>query len=193
MDIIAHGLWAGAGAILAQRYNPIPRGTVLAIVAMAVLPDIPHLIPVVGWSLFGDGSAAAIRAYAMAVAGNAPAAPPDIDSWSHNLHCVMHSAVIAGLVTLLSWWRLRYLWLPLLGWWSHIVIDVFTHAVDYFPSPVLYPFTRKGFDGLAWTNPWFMVGNYTALVLVYGWLAWHRRTTLLAMKRSDRCTESGKD
>lgn len=56
MDIIAHGLWAGAGTIWAQRYRPIPRGTTLAIVAMAVLPDIPHLLPVVGWWLFGDGA-----------------------------------------------------------------------------------------------------------------------------------------
>jgi hypothetical protein len=39
------------------------------------------------------------------------------------------------------WAVRRTLWLPLLGWWSHIVIDVFTHSADYYAVPVLYPFT----------------------------------------------------
>jgi membrane-bound metal-dependent hydrolase YbcI (DUF457 family) len=51
----------------------------------------------------------------------------------------------------------RTLWIPLLGWWSHIVIDVFTHSADYYAVPVLYPFTERGFDGIAWITPWFMV------------------------------------
>ena len=38
---------------------------------------------------------------------------------------------------------------PLLGWWSHIVIDVFTQSADFYPSSVLYPITQRGFDGLA--------------------------------------------
>ena len=81
----------------------------------------------------------------------------------HTIHCIAHSAVIAAGVTLLLWaWR-RALWLPLLGWWSHIVIDVFTHSADYYASPVLYPFTERGFDGIAWITPWFMALNYLAL------------------------------
>jgi hypothetical protein len=52
---------------------------------------------------------------------------------------------------------------PLLGWWSHIVIDVFTHSADYYASPVLYPLTERGFDGIAWITPWFMVANYLVL------------------------------
>ncbi len=175
MDIIAHALWAGAGTLLARRRWNVSRATVVATITMAVMPDIPHLLPIVAWSVFGDGSLAVLRDYAIATTGQVPAAPPDVDSWSHNLHCVAHSAIVAGVVTLLSWWWLRRLWLPLLGWWSHIVIDVFTHAIDYFPSPVLYPFTRVGFDGIAWTTPWFMAVNYAALATVYLWLTWTKR------------------
>ena len=62
------------------------------------------------------------------------------------------------------------MWLPLLGWWSHIVIDVFTHSAEFYPSPVLYPFTQRGFDGIAWNTPAFMAANYLALALAAAWL-----------------------
>jgi len=167
MEILAHALWAGTGTILARRHWSISPRTAALTVAMAVMPDIPHLIPVVGWSVFGDGSAASVLDYAIAVAGQLPAAPKDVDSWSHNLHCVVHSAVVAGAITSMSLFWKRGFWIPLAGWWSHIVIDVFTHSIDYFPSPVLYPFTREGFDGIAWNTPWFLLVNYGVLAATY--------------------------
>lgn len=101
--------------------------------------------------------------------------PPIVQLLSHNLHCVMHSAPIAGFVTVVACMVRRTLWLPLLGWWSHIVIDVFTHSADYYAVPVLYPFTERGFDGIAWITPWFMALNYTALVAVGAWLLMTRK------------------
>lgn len=62
----------------------------------------------------------------------------------------------------------------MLGWWSHILIDVFTHSADFYPSPVFYPLTYWGFDGLAWNTPWFMGINYFLLVLLAA-LVWRRR------------------
>lgn len=76
----------------------------------------------------------------------------------------------------------RSLWIPLLGWWSHIIIDVFTHSADYYPSPVLYPFTQAGFDGIAWNTPWFMVLNYVALGTT-GWWLWRSRASKKAINR----------
>jgi membrane-bound metal-dependent hydrolase YbcI (DUF457 family) len=83
---------------------------------------------------------------------------------------VLHSAVIAALVTALAWRRRGAFWWPLAGWWSHIVIDVFSHSADFYPSPVLYPFTQRGFDGLAWNTPGFMAANYAALAACTTWL-----------------------
>ena len=131
MDVFAHALWAGAGVMLAQRRWAVTSRTATATVSLAVAPDIPHLLPIVGWSVFGTGTAAPVEGYAIAVPG---------------------------------------LWIPLLGWWSHIVIDMFTHSADYYPSPVLWPITRQGFDGAAWNTPVFMTLNYLALAAVYLWL-----------------------
>jgi hypothetical protein len=172
MDILAHALWAGAGVALARRRWPVSTRTAAVTIGLAVAPDVPHLLPIVGWSAFGTGTAAAVSGYAYAIPGREPALPTTIELVSHHLHCVTHSAIIAALVTLLIWASTRRLWIPLLGWWSHIVIDVFTHSADYYPSPVLYPLTRTGFDGVAWNTPWFMVLNYAALAATYLWL-WH--------------------
>jgi membrane-bound metal-dependent hydrolase YbcI (DUF457 family) len=95
-----------------------------------------------------------------------PTLPAMVLLVSHTLHCTIHSALIAGLVTLMAWRFKPVLLIPLLGWWSHIVIDVFTHSANYYPSPVLYPLTERGFDGIAWITPWFMVVNYPALGFV---------------------------
>ena len=170
MDILAHALWAGAGLGLARQRWAVPSKTLAATVVLAVLPDLFHLLPIAGWWAFGEGNLAALWAYAVAIPGQEPALPPLVAAWSYHLHCVAHSAIIAGAVTLLVWAVRRSLWIPLLGWWSHIIIDVFTHSADFYPSPVLYPITQRGFDGLAWNTPWFMVLNYSALGLTGLWL-----------------------
>jgi hypothetical protein len=173
MDVFAHALWAGAGVMLVRRRWPISNPTAAWTVALAVAPDVPHLLPIAGWSLFASGTAATVMGYAIAVPGEEPAVPPWIESLSQHLHCIPHSLIIAAVVTLLLWWWRRSLWVPLLGWWSHIVIDIFSHSADYYAVPVLYPFTMRGFDGVAWNTPWFMALNYLALAVTWVWL-WRR-------------------
>jgi len=170
MDVLAHALWAGMGCAAARRKVDLPPCTVVATVTLAVLPDVAHMLPVAAWVMLGEGAWATLGRYAFAAPGNEPVLPESIALWSHRLHCVGHSAVIALLVTALAWLGLRRLWIPLLGWWSHILIDVFTHSRDYYPAPVLYPFTMRGFDGLAWNRPWFVALNYAALGAVGLWL-----------------------
>ena len=170
MDIVAHTLWAAAGATVLHRRQRLSRPAVIATLVLAALPDLIHLLPIAGWWLIGDGSFAALYAYAVAVPGQEPGLPPLVQLGSHHLHCVMHSAPVAALATGAVWVARRPFWIPLLGWWSHIVTDVFTHSADYYAVPVLYPFTDRGFDGIAWTTPWFMALNYLALVAVGVWL-----------------------
>ncbi len=120
MDIFAHALWAGAGVGLAHRRWPVKPVVAAATVVLAALPDVPHLLPILAWSVLGEGTFAALGAYAIAMPGKEPTTLPLVALLSHHLHCVMHSAVVAGAVTLGVWALQRALWIPLLGWWSHI-------------------------------------------------------------------------
>ena len=117
----------------------------------------------------------ALRGFVVAVPGQEPGLPPAVQGWSHHLHGVMHSTPVAAFVTALIWAARRSIWLPLLGWWSHIVIDVFTHSADCCAVPVLDPFTERGFDGIAWTTSWFLALNYVAIVATGWWVGWSGR------------------
>lgn len=174
MDIVAHALWAGIGLALARRHRPIASHTVSATLALAVVPDLAQLLPLLGRAIF-TGDAHVLVAYATALPGLEPALPAAVALWAHHLHCALHSAVIAAAVTVALYTIMRSFWIPLLGWWSHIVIDVFTHSAEFYPAPVLYPFTQQGFDGLAWNTPWFLAANYAAIALALGLLAATRR------------------
>jgi hypothetical protein len=169
MDVVAHMLWAAAGTAFAARRFTLSRRTIVATLALAALPDVLQFIPLVAWSLSGQGQWSALWTHATALPGQEPVLPALVGFTSHHLHCIAHSAVIAGAVTVLVWCATRSLWFPLLGWWSHIAIDVFTHSAGFYVSPVLYPFTYGGFDGVAWNEPWFMALNYAALALVGLW------------------------
>jgi len=199
MDLAAHSLWVGAAlVVLFRRTNrpgddrpgcgsadraPPGRGVVVVTLLAALLPDLVHVLPVALWAL-ADGGWSGLLAYGTAL----PDQEPDMPAWtglaSHHLHCFFHSALVAlgiHLSVLLLWWahgrkagRISGLpWrlaLPLWAWWSHILIDVLTHSDDFYPSPVLYPVTYAGFDGVAWNRPGFMLLNYLALGLTWAWL-----------------------
>lgn len=165
MDMLAHALWAGVGVAVLRRRMPVPRKVAAATVALAVLPDVAQFLPLLAWYIGGDGSWAALQAFAVASPGQEPLMPAWVSGLSHHLHCIMHSAVIASLVTLMLSWAMRRFWIPLAGWWSHILIDVPTHSADFYPVPVLYPFTYAGFDGWAWNQPWMLALTYGALAI----------------------------
>jgi hypothetical protein len=175
MDIVAHALWAGVGVALARRKMPIERRTAGLTVALAVLPDVLQLLPLLAWILSTNGALETLSAYSLASPGTEPALPPVVALVTHHLHCVAHSAIVAAAATAACWLWLRRFWLPLAGWWLHVVIDVFTHSADFYPSPVLYPLTMWGFDGVAWNAPWFLAANYAALGAAGAWLFATRR------------------
>ena len=172
MDILAHGLWAAALVQLVRRRTPVTPGAGRATVAAAVVPDLMHALPLLLWTALAGGrhGLAALSAYAVASPGQEPALPAWVALASHHLHCIAHSALIAALVTVLCWVAVRRVALALVGWWSHVVIDVFTHSADYYPVPVFYPLSNLAFDGIAWNEPWALAANYAALAAVWSWL-----------------------
>ncbi|MCW5667266.1 MAG: hypothetical protein KIT35_25800 [Piscinibacter sp.] len=118
MDIVAHSLWAGLGVAAVARRWPVSTSQARTAVTLAALPDIGHLIPIALWALLGGGTWAALQGYAFATPGAEPWLPSAVQAWSHTLHCVMHSAVVASVVTMVAWLRWPWLLVPLAGWWS---------------------------------------------------------------------------
>ena len=186
MDILAHALWVGAGATALKRKKKINSRTMWMAIAFTVLPDIPLFIPVLIWALSPAGSFQAFYDYIFATPTSEPHIPSAIIFISHHFHCTMHSLVIVGAVTLLAWTYFRRFPIALLGWWIHIVIDIFSHSKEYYAVPVLYPFSEEGFNGIAWISPWFQAANYGLLLVVYFWLYFQTRFRLSWRKMRER-------
>lgn len=67
------------------------------------------------------------------------------------------------------WWLVPW---EMLGWLLHILSDIPTHSYRFYPTPFLWPLSSFKFDGFSWGTPWFLIANFTALIIVYVLLFW---------------------
>jgi uncharacterized SAM-binding protein YcdF (DUF218 family) len=49
-------------------------------------------------------------------------------------------------------------------------MDIPTHTSDFFPTHFLYPLSNVHVNGMSWGSPWFMLLNYSGLLIIYGFL-----------------------
>ena len=175
MDIVAHVLWAGAGARLLRSTMPVSRATFVWMVGLAAAPDIVPMLPVAAYALTDPRSLQFALAYITATPGLEPTMPDWVSSLTHHLHCAMHSVVVLGVLTAFLWHVRGRFPIALLGWWSHVLIDIPTHSADYYAVPLFYPLSDMAFNGIAWTSPSFMAINYASLAMIYVWLYRRRR------------------
>ena len=88
---------------------------------------------------------------------------------SHTLYQYSHSLILWLLVFLVVWLIFKKPKFELLGWALHILIDIPSHSVLFFPTPFLFPISTYVFPyGIAWSNMYFMIVNYIALFVVWG-------------------------
>ncbi|HLC85729.1 MAG TPA: hypothetical protein VJG30_00360 [Candidatus Nanoarchaeia archaeon] len=90
---------------------------------------------------------------------------PDYIYQSYN---ITHSLLIFSVTVLVFYLIIRSIPWPLLAWGIHIIIDIPTHTREFFPTPILWPISDINVSGISWGTPWFMIVNYSALVIVYG-------------------------
>lgn len=157
MDTLAHGLWGGLAAGWKKRFG-------LAFL-FGVAPDMCSF-----------GALIIIRV----VQGTfVPGKPPHatIPDWLHVAYDFSHSLIIIGALWLVLRFTTRELWVPFLAWPLHIICDIPTHSQAYFPTPFLFPLSSYTFDGFSWAQRWFMITNYSGLlVLAVVWVVYrHRR------------------
>ena len=169
MDILAHTLWANAGArgakaIAKSKGNKEFKISPAWTGFFGVAPDffaftIPFLIGIYNL-LFNPAFEGGFGGHHIEVNGF------DLAAY---LYQFSHSLVIFILVFILVWViykRPRY---ELLGWALHILIDIPSHSAGFYPTPFLFPISDYKFlYGVSWANQIYMIINYSALLLVWG-------------------------
>lgn len=84
------------------------------------------------------------------------------------LYSISHSLIIWGIIFALLWFfGFKWLAIAYCGWAFHILLDIFTHSKDSFPTRILWPVSNFYFSGFGWSNKWFMLGNYIVILLLY--------------------------
>lgn len=174
MDVFSHGVWAMA----------IARGTNIKTNTRMMRPSIAFLfgifpdlfafsIPILSlvWAmLLGSSPEAA------AGPGPSPLRSPEMLALAHNLYNLSHSLIVFLVVFLVvALLRKKRPYWELSGWLFHILCDIPTHSDEFFPTPVFWPLADWKFDGFSWGQPWFIIANWTTLLLLHvGLTLWKR-------------------
>ncbi len=168
MDILAHTLWANYGGraankLISKKKKNIPKINIFWVSFMGVFPDffafgIPFFI--ILWQIItGDLSLSSFGSH------HAPAGVNfDLSAY---LYQYSHSLVVWALVFIVFWFIYKRPRFELLGWALHIIIDIPSHSIDFFPTPFLFPISEYRFPyGIQWSNRWYMIINYSLLLAI---------------------------
>lgn len=151
MDFISHGLWGG---LLLGRRN---KRAFWWSFALGVAPDALS---------FGIFFVLALLGFAQGP-DFGPPDPNSVPGFVYSLYDLTHSLVIFGAVFLLVWLISSRPFLPLLAWGFHIILDIFTHSADFFPTPFLWPVSDFKVDAWSWGNWWIFAPNILVLIVLY--------------------------
>ncbi|KKR88819.1 MAG: hypothetical protein UW50_C0001G0104 [Candidatus Wolfebacteria bacterium GW2011_GWA1_44_24] len=168
MDVFSHGLWSAAIYKSANIKVKQRMKTWLAVL-FGIFPDVFSFAPLFIW-LFGG----LIFGYSNFSDFPSPdatePAKPDtllifkITSLLYNFsHSLIAFVVIFGIAYLIF---KRPVW-EMFAWLLHILIDIPTHSYKFYPTPFLWPASDFKFNGFLWSEPWFIILNYSSLVIVF--------------------------
>jgi hypothetical protein len=163
MDTLAHGLWGGAA--FGQRNHQWKWAFFLG-----MCPDLFSFGPFFLTHMGDIGERWAHHRMG----------PPDprlIPTYVYHAYNITHSLVVWGILMLVAW-RLygRHAW-PLGAWGLHILCDIPTHSLRFFPTPYLWPLPTPFFNGHSWGNKTFMLANYAGIALTYLVLTWRKASS----------------
>lgn len=174
MDILSHGLWGALGTRALNQARQTRLSPMQGFL-WGVFPDLFAFVPALAWlawqMMTGDLTLNDLPR------GN-PSEPPDPGSpfaLASTLYLFSHSLIIFLPIFLLIYRKNRSIALPMLAWAFHILCDIPTHDIHFYPTPFLWPLSAIRVDGFSWSHTWFMGLNYGALAFTYLWL--HSRAT----------------
>ena len=144
MDTLSHGLWGGVA------FGRRSRRDFWLSFAFGVAPDLLSFGVFTVDRLLRSG-------FSRPELGDVPV-------YVAPLYDVTHSFVTFAVAFAIVWAiRRKPLW-AMLAWPLHIVLDIFTHSSDFFPTPFLWPLVDYRFDGVSWGTPAVFFTNWALLV-----------------------------
>ena len=160
MDIFSHGLWAAAAA---QGINlkAKKRLSVGKFAAWGVFPDLFAFTVAFGAMVFTGMRFDPHDAEPYGGNGHI------VYQLTHTLYNMSHSMIVFAAVFGLAWLLFRRPLWEMGGWLLHIVMDVPTHSYAFFPTPILWPASGWKFNGISWSQSWFIVADFSALAVTY--------------------------
>lgn len=156
MDIVAHGLYGGAG------FAHKSKKSFWTAVWWGIFPDLiafGSFFPIFVWR-YGFHREQIMRVE-----------PPTIElipRYVHIIYNFSHSLIIFALVFGLIWFFMKRPIYELLAWGLHILMDIPSHTNRFFPTPFLYPFSSFTVNGISWGTPWFFFSYWGVLIAIYG-------------------------
>ena len=162
MDIFSHALWGNIEyrVISQTKHNPtlIWEG-----VLFSIFPDLFSFTYAFCWITVQRMRGKLIRW---------PRTPEEFEllpiaQITRRLYELSHSIIVWAVVFFTSWFILGKLPWPLLGWATHILIDIPTHEKNFYPTPFLWPISNFMVDGYAWARRRIMFLNAFALIIAY--------------------------
>jgi hypothetical protein len=192
MDTLSHGLWVtAAGKGVNLKSTKKIRVGLMAL--WGIIPDLFAFTPVVFWMLLqlfynGVSFSDIPRPEIMS--------PDERNSFfilrlSETLYHISHSGIIFLALFFLVWgfrsYRLKQkrraestfrntlhqgatnckpCW-EMTGWFIHVLMDIPTHSGMLYPTLFLWPLSDWYYDGNSWGTLWFMIANYSCLLIVF--------------------------
>jgi len=151
MDTISHALW-GKGLFGYRKYKWLP-------LFFGAIPDLASFGLYFLYNLIVNPTTIKMGKPDLS----------EIPSWVFSLYNVTHSLIIAMLFIFIAYIFKRDFCFSMLAWPFHIIIDFFTHSIEYFPTPILWPISNYRFDGIPWSNQYIMIGNIVCIFLVFNY------------------------
>ena len=90
-----------------------------------------------------------------------------IPEYVFTLYNLTHSLITFIVAALLIFIITKKFYLWLLAWPLHTTVDIFSHGIDFFPTPFLWPLSNYKFNGYSWGHPKFLLVNYALIIIVY--------------------------
>jgi len=97
-----------------------------------------------------------------------------VPDWVYTLYGISHSLITWGLLILCIYIIFKNVPIYLYAAPIAILFDIPTHTREFLPTPFLWPISDWAFPGISWGSKWFMITNYSLIILCLAYIFWKK-------------------